>query len=362
MSDKQDSAFYPQDKRQEAMNGLIEFIFANTSHQVSSRLVSWLKNNSRFEDFTARNRDKIHKKVKGAKTNEDLEDVLAELFVAYLLILDRRITVQYERLGSGNSGPDLSASFEQSLQFNVEVARIRRVETDLRFYNWHKEIVSGIKAGPSNLEFRLHPVALEFSPLHMERLEQSKESITRFVNNTIQREEASLPFEAQRDYPIPGFEDVLILVLSKHSSGEELNGPAFNILIPIAYTQKEHLKFGNIIVDKLGQLPLGELNIIFVRSDSNTHEPEDLSYGIDSFLNALSRGEENVIQKVKRNFRDIEDFHSQFRKLSVIVFRSNWEGHESYETRNLLWCNPQADCQIPEDIREYLEKVDVPSA
>jgi predicted RNase H-like HicB family nuclease len=347
-----------QNIREAIVNDVIEHL-RNKGLPAAYHLALWSKNCDRFEGFVVCYHNKIIKKIKGAKTKEDSSDVFAELFVSYLLLLDKRIEVEYEKRSVKSRGPDLSVIFDQSIQFNVEVARVRRAETDARFDGCLAQLNRRVNAGPSNLEFRIRLEILAISEPMLQRLEQSIEEVAQFIEDTIETEESNLLSDTEHYYPIPGFEDALTLVLFKHPFESEPGETAFSFLSPIAYTQKEHYKFGDIIVNKLGQLIPRMINVIFIISDSNTHEPEDLAKGIRSFFRALNQGDEGVTKKVLKVFDSIEDFNAQMEKLSGIVFRSKWKEHTD---PNVLWCNSQASDPIPEAMKVFFRRASHPPA
>ena len=293
--------------------------------------------------------------MRTAKTNEDLDDVLAEFFVAYLFLLDQRIMLEYEKFGLESRGPDLSAFFEQAISFNVEVARIRNAELEMAFNNVIKQIDRRVCAGPSYLEFEIRLEAPTVSKSLIQRLEQATDEIVWYIERTIEKEFGILSYKKERRYPISGFEGILTLILYKHSFDPEFGATAFSYFSPVAYTQREHHKFGDIIVNKLKQLPLGNINVIFIISDSNTHEPEDLKKGITSLFQALNQGNEGILKKVIEEFDSIENFKTQMQKLSGVIFRSKWREHAE---PNVLWCNPQASEPLPEAIKQFLKHTD----
>jgi hypothetical protein len=75
--------------------------------------------------FVEANRDKIHKKLRGAATAAASLDVRAELHVAALLLADRRFELAFEAYGAGRRGPDFTATFRAGRAFNIEVTRRR---------------------------------------------------------------------------------------------------------------------------------------------------------------------------------------------------------------------------------------------
>ena len=86
-------------------------------------LEQWLAASSRLRAFVDANRDKIRKKVRLATADDAQLDLWAELRVAARLLADRRIDLEFEAYGSGNRGPDFTATFRAGRPFNVEVTR-----------------------------------------------------------------------------------------------------------------------------------------------------------------------------------------------------------------------------------------------
>jgi len=93
-------------------------------------LPGWLVASPRFRAFAEANRDKIRKKVRGARTPGARLDLRAELRVAALLVADRRIELVFEAYGAGNRGPDFTATHRAGRPFNVEVTRRRLEDPD----------------------------------------------------------------------------------------------------------------------------------------------------------------------------------------------------------------------------------------
>jgi hypothetical protein len=92
---------------------------------LAAELLAWLGASARFRAFTAANRDKIRKKLRQARDPDSLRDVRAELLAAYLLLGERRFSLEFEAYGAGRVGPDFSVT-AGSRPFNVEVTRLRR--------------------------------------------------------------------------------------------------------------------------------------------------------------------------------------------------------------------------------------------
>jgi len=100
---------------------------ADHADPFASELLAWLVGSARFRAFAEANRAKIHKKLGGARDDESIRDVRAELQVAHLLLADRRIELAYEAYGSGKAGPDFTITYRATRTFNLEVTRMQRV-------------------------------------------------------------------------------------------------------------------------------------------------------------------------------------------------------------------------------------------
>jgi hypothetical protein len=109
---------------------LIAYLFEGQPHLLSNPLVDWMAASPRFTAFVETYRDKIRKKLRLARGPENVLDLRAELEVAYCLLSDRRLEVQYEPYASEKRrGPDFAVTYRANLVFNIEVARIRSRQT-----------------------------------------------------------------------------------------------------------------------------------------------------------------------------------------------------------------------------------------
>jgi hypothetical protein len=108
---------------------LIAYIFEGQPRAVdliSSPLLQWMEESSRFTVFVEAYRDKIRKKIRVVNEPESVLDLRSELEVAYCLLRDRRLDVAYEPYASAKKrGPDFAVTYRTNLVFNIEVARIR---------------------------------------------------------------------------------------------------------------------------------------------------------------------------------------------------------------------------------------------
>jgi hypothetical protein len=332
---------------------LTEYIFDGTDSKLFAVLVAWFARSERFEAFAVRNKDKIRKKARTAKTDDDLKDIKFELQAPFLLLSDSRFTVEYEKYGAG---PDFTATFEGLLNFNVEVKRIRESKDGALFEKCVDDITRRIEAIPSKLAFWLDAPELESNLDLSGRLQRSKEEIVSFIANRIHSEEEQITPDSPREYPIPGFEGELVLELTKPVNKRDSGTSYHGGTRPIFYTQTEYRKFGDVILDSLRQLMPDMINVLFIGSNSSTHEDRDILMALDAINKNLRWREENFF--TRRGFTDKQDFLRQSRKISGILFRSIWVSSTDQDRdRNFLWLNPGANYSIPEEICKYLREM-----
>lgn len=108
---------------------LLTFCFDGPQPPFAVELEQWLRDSRRFRAFVMHHRVKIRAKLKGARDEAGLLDVLAELRTAALILRDERFTLEYERYTAARQrGPDFTATFRTHTLCNIEVRRIRSSE------------------------------------------------------------------------------------------------------------------------------------------------------------------------------------------------------------------------------------------
>ncbi len=110
-----------------AVERLVAYLLdgAGSGEPARAELAAWIATSPRFQAFVERNRDKIRKKLRGARDRESGRDVRAELLAARLLLADPGIELAFEAYGSGRAGPDFTVTFRGERPFNLEVTRVR---------------------------------------------------------------------------------------------------------------------------------------------------------------------------------------------------------------------------------------------
>ncbi|MBV9787299.1 MAG: hypothetical protein JOZ51_03945 [Chloroflexi bacterium] len=105
---------------------LLAAIFDSPSHPLADAIATWIDSSRRFAAFATTFHTKIRKKLRAAHEPESLRDLQLELETAYLLLRERALSVVYEPLPARQArGPDFAVSFTTSLEFMVEVTRLR---------------------------------------------------------------------------------------------------------------------------------------------------------------------------------------------------------------------------------------------
>ena len=271
---------------------LIEYILEGRQHKMELALNHWLTNSERYFAFIKLNRDKIRSKVRNAMTDDDLDDVRFELELPFLFLINNKFTVEYEKYGSGKMRtPDFTIRDESSAEFNVEVKRIREGNFGVRYENVIKKIIDPIRRMPSSLGFSINVLHFDLNDDFIKALEASADQISCQIQSLIIREESKMSYGSAMDYPLPGFEHEIEIRLSRPSGKKNLCRTSYyGGLDPIFFTNKEHLKFGDTIFEKLGQCISGMINILFVSSNSSTHDRNHVLESIAS-INTPGRRE-----------------------------------------------------------------------
>jgi hypothetical protein len=313
----------------------------------------WVAISERYFEFVDLHRDKIRNKVRNAITDDDLDDIRFELHLPYLFLINDKFAVEYEKYGSGKMrSPDFTIQYDQNTEFNVEVKRIREGNFGVRYENVINKIIDPVRRTPSSLGFSINVLHFNLNDEFIKKLEASAEKISCQIQDLIQKEESRMFYDSSMDYPLPGFEHQIEITLSRPSGKKNLSRTSYyGGLDPIIFTNKEHLKFGDTIFDKLGQCIPGMINILFVSSNSSTHEPEGLLESIASINNLIRIKNDDFFKS--KGFDGISGFVNSSKKLSGIVFKTTWESLERHS--NLVWCNRNADNQIPHEVKEYMK-------
>jgi hypothetical protein len=231
---------------------LLTHIFEARDHTLSAQFALWVASSTRFRTFAERYRDKIRKKVRGTRDEEGLRDLQFELEMAYLLLLERRFAVEYEKGGVGKQrGPDFSVAFRTHILFNVEVKRIRVSEID----------------------------------------------------------RTSEP--------------------------------------------PEYSRIASTACQKIGQLPVGMINLLALASDSDLYHDADVAAAMAGLRARAERKDDPFF--TRRGFSSAGDFLKQYQRLSAVLFHSHLTNDDG--RASTLWLNPIARRHLHADLRNALQRL-----
>jgi hypothetical protein len=113
------------------LDDLLNDIFEGKKPAFYAEFEGWVGDSRRFKAFAIRYRGKIRAKLKNARADGGLSDLRAELETAALLLREARFSLEYETYAASKQrGPDFTVTFKTHITFNVEVRRLRGVESD----------------------------------------------------------------------------------------------------------------------------------------------------------------------------------------------------------------------------------------
>jgi hypothetical protein len=105
---------------------LLTYIFQGQTNFISIQFEKWVKSSRRFRAFAETYRDKIRKKLRTVENDDALKSLYVELEIAYRLLGDQRIEIEYEKYGLGKQrAPDFTIQYRVNIVFNLEITRLR---------------------------------------------------------------------------------------------------------------------------------------------------------------------------------------------------------------------------------------------
>lgn len=336
---------------------LLQLILESDKREYKFYLAHWLEASSRFLAFIENHKEKVRSKLAKAKSADAKKDVLFELNVAYLLLSNDGLEIEYEKYGAGEErAPDYCVTIGREA-FNVEVTRVHEKSISNQYNDCINSIAKEVIIIPSELSFSINWVTCSPDEWLVSILEESKDLVINFVKEKIKNDAKDIAPGEGKEYviPISDFRRNLHLHLSKPFSKNDTTKTSHNPgSRPIFYTRKEYKKIGDIIFDKLGQMIPNMINILLISADNTTFENEDLPETIASINQLISKNDNQFF--IGKKFQGTEDFLNQAKKLSAILFRSGFISRES-RNRNYLWQNSNAEKQLPNSIAQLLENL-----
>ena len=107
------------------LDELVAYLFGARESALAADVRQRLVASRRFRSFAETYRDKVRKKVSGARDDEGRRDLAFELAIAMRLLEEPRFALEYESYGMGQRAPDFRVTFRSGVRFNIEVRRLR---------------------------------------------------------------------------------------------------------------------------------------------------------------------------------------------------------------------------------------------
>ena len=193
----------------------IDSTISNRDALIRQTLDSWKASNEAFRLFTEKYAAKIRAKMRAAYGAEDQKDVLWELEVAYLILRNPDLTVEYESYGiPGTRSPDYRVTRSSGGQFNIEARRIRSASNEIRFEAWERRIATAIRATRSGLGVTLCFGFGVTDPKLLDRLESGFDEMIVFIPELLADMDIQLHRGQSRSVALKGFEEFLSLDLA----------------------------------------------------------------------------------------------------------------------------------------------------
>ncbi len=322
--------------------------------RIAEHLRWWFSERDAFRRFAEDYADTIRKKLTSQPDDEDRRDVLAELEFAYRGLADPRFTFRYEHgMRRGRRSPDYLASVAGAGSFNLEVKRIREASATRKLHAFLKAILDSLAAVSSGAGVWIE-INADDSPVGLvDRLEKATGTVVARCVDFVRTRASSLTDDEQLVIPIDGFEEDQLRITLDRLPNKSADAPTVYLGggLSVPYTQKESLKFSDLLCGCLGQLRDGMANVLGVRVQSCTHDTWDFRHAIPALRERAAGGDDAFFRK--REVADAAAFREQVRALSAVVIVHDWSPNSWTQPRNLVWLNPDASVPLPPAANEH---------
>ncbi len=320
--------------KQRGSSDLAHDLVQHISDRMRLQIELWQSSSPRFDCFCEDNHSKIVAKFQNAKCPEDKRDVHAELEVAYRLLGVSAFDVVYEE---EKKGPDFSVS-SQFGNFYAEVKRIRETAAAAKFNECVNRITTEIRNLNSSVNvsvvFRLNDGSRENKEDYDKYAEALSGAIIPLIDECVEvvrRYEKELRVGETTNLRSAVFPDLEVELNRDDKPGPGSVLPVY----PLFFTQKESLKYCDIILSSLKQLQDGSQNVLIVVSHSYTRTPDQLDIGVKRIWQQVRDGNESFFQS--KRFEGLDNFTKRLSLLSAVIVTGTLA-----RTQNLVWSNPNA--------------------
>jgi hypothetical protein len=124
----------------------------------------------------------------------------------------------------------------------------------------------------------------------------------------------------------------------------------FNLEVRRLRTAAAARKLGDVLCEKLRQMPAGAVNVLLVGVDGGTAGAVDCAGTVRQLVQRAEAKEDAYF--AARGFRDARDFLRALQRLSAVVVRAGWA--VAATATAALWLNPLAKHPLPDDVRKLI--------
>jgi hypothetical protein len=124
----------------------------------------------------------------------------------------------------------------------------------------------------------------------------------------------------------------------------------FNLEVRRLRTAAAARKLGDVICEKLRQMPAGAVSVLLVGVDGGVAGDLDGAATVKQLVKRAEAKEDVFFSE--RGFRDARDFLRALQRLSAVLVRAGWE--DAATATASLWQNPVAKHPLPADVRKLL--------
>jgi hypothetical protein len=124
----------------------------------------------------------------------------------------------------------------------------------------------------------------------------------------------------------------------------------FNLEVRRLRTAAAARKLGDVLCEKLRQMPTGAVNVLLVGVDGGAAGDVDCAATARQLVQRAESKEDAYF--AARGFRDARDFLRALQRLSAVVVRAGWA--DAATAMAALWLNPLAKHPLPDDVRKLI--------
>lgn len=212
---------------------------------------------------------------------------------------------------------------------------------------------------PQGIDADISPFSQENGEQLVENLILAEDDIVEEIKQIISRQSQVLPTDSEESYDIGNSGGpLLILTLERPSlstilplEGNKLFGGEY--IEPIFYKGTEYRTFRNKILDKLGQLREGELNVLMIYTTRISDDSRNLLEAIKELSRKVEANDNEFFKNIRTkrgSIRNIKDFLELWQRVSCTIYLDEFQGFQ-------ILYNANAELKIPSILREYFLRI-----